>query len=73
MFAKIDDNLSDINNIRDEFVINEMQFDKILKQYSRKFIKFDELSINKDSIEDFNINKQYCFDIMFIEEQINLI
>jgi len=68
MFAKIDDNLSDINNIRDEFVINEMQFDKILKQYSRKFIKFDELSINKDSIEDFNINKQYCFDIMFIEE-----
>ncbi len=68
MFAKINNNLSDINNIRDEFVINEMQFDKILKQYSRKFIKLDELFINKDSIEDFNVNKQYCFNIMFIEE-----
>ena len=45
-----------------------MQFDKILKQYSRKFIKLDELFINKDSIEDFNVDKQYCFDIVFIEE-----
>ncbi len=45
-----------------------MQFDKILKQYSRKFIKLDELFINKDSIEDFNVNKQYCFNMMFIEE-----
>ena len=73
MFAKIDDNLSDINNIRDEFVINQMQFDRILKQYSRKFIELDKLSINKDFIEDFNVDKQYCFDIVFIEEQIDLI
>ncbi len=73
MFAKIDDNLSDINNIRDEFVINQMQFDRILKQYSRKFIELDKLSINKDFIEDFNVDKQYCFDMVFIEEQINLI
>ena len=68
MFAKINNNLNNINNIRDKFVINQMQFDKILKQYSRKFIKLDELFINKDSIEDFNVNKQYCFNMMFIEE-----
>ena len=36
-----------------------MQFDRILKQYNRKFIKFDKFFINKDFIEDFNINKQY--------------
>ena len=68
MFAKIDDNLSDINNIRDKFVINQIQFNRISKQYSRKFIKFDKFSIYKDSIGDFDIDKQYCFDIIFIEE-----
>ena len=73
MLAKINSNLSDINNIRDEFVINQTQFDRISKQYNRKFIKFDKLSIYKDFIKDFNIDKQYCLNIIFIEKQINLI
>jgi len=34
-----------------------MQLNRILKQYSRKFIKFNKLSINKDFIKNFNINK----------------
>ncbi len=73
MLAKIDNNLNNIDNIRNEFVISQTQFDRISEQYSRKFIKFDKLFIYKDSIEDFDINKQYCFDIVFIEEQIDLI
>ena len=31
MFAKINNNLNNINNIRDKFVINQTQFNKILK------------------------------------------
>ncbi len=31
MFAKINNNLNNINNIRDKFVINQIQFNKILK------------------------------------------
>ncbi len=73
MLIKINNNLSNINNIKDEFVINQIQFNKISKQYNKKFIKFDKLLINKDFIEDFNINKQYCFNITFIKKQINLI
>ena len=73
MFAKIDDNLSDINNIRNKFVIDQIQFDRISKQYNRKFIKFDKFSIYKDSIENSDIDKQYCFNIVFIGEQIDLI
>ncbi len=73
MFAKINSNLNNINNIRDKFVINQMQFDKISKQYSKKFIKLNKLSIYKNSIKDFDIKKQYCFNIVFIKEQINLI
>ncbi len=73
MFAKINNNLNNINNIKDKFVINQTQFDKISKQHSKKFIKFNKLSIYKDFIKDFDVNKQYYLDIMFIEKQINLI
>ncbi len=68
MFAKINNNLSDINDIRNEFVINQTQFDKILKQHNKKFIKFNELSINKDSIEDFDVNKQHRLNMTFIKK-----
>jgi len=34
-----------------------MQFDKISKQYSKKFIKLNKLSIYKNSIKDFDIKK----------------
>ena len=68
MFAKINNNLSDINDIRNELVINNTQFDKILKQHNKKFIKFNELSINKDSIEDFDVNKQHRLNMTFIKK-----
>ncbi len=73
MFAKINNNLNNINNIKSEFVINQTQFNKISKQYNKKFIKFDKLFINKDFIEDSNINNQHYFDIAIIKKQINLI
>ncbi len=73
MLAKINNNLSNIDNIRDKFVINQTQFNRILKQYNRKFIKFNKLFINKDFIKNFDINKQYYFNIVFIKKQIKLI
>ncbi len=73
MFTKINNNLNYINNIRNKFVINQTQFDKILKQYNKKFIKLNKPFIYKDFIKDFDINKQHCLNIIFIKKQTNLI
>ncbi len=68
MFAKINNNLNNINNIRDEFVVSQTQFNKISKQYNKKFIKFNKLFIYKDFIKDFNVNKQHYLNITFIKK-----
>jgi len=46
-----------MRKIKDELVVNKTQFNRIAQQYCKELVKFNKLSINKDSSRSFYINK----------------